>query len=368
MERVVIIEYILILCISLLLAIGGVFFELWTKHTNRRRKKMDVLIARLFSEKIENIKEFFPKKYQKLELIVPALEQIEKKVASPYWGFFKENMLHKLIRKEVLHFVLSRSWRRTTIGLRAIELAPLPEYQPYVLPLLQDNTDIVRYRAIKAAIALNSYQATKHLIQVMSSLPLMLQFPYRDALSDAPLSVHQYILKIYRSSNDPSLLVHCLKILSTKTGLLSSDEIQGAIESDNTDLSWWGLFSLSNNQYDCAKDLLEQYITSEHWKKQAVSAYSIGILGIKELAPHLMPLLESEHYWVRYIAAAALRFLKEDGLAILEEVKNSEKSVAKNIAQYMLDLHSSEFRKGIRGFFPLNLDSAILNEPKSHNV
>lgn len=362
MEKVVLYEYLLILGIFITVAVTGMGFELWTRYTQKREKKLQLLIATLFSEKIEDINPFFPKRYRSLSIILPILEQIEQTITSPYWNFFKNHLLHNLLQNEIDLFLTSRSWKRTVLGLKALRLAPLPIFQDKVLSLLSDSNDIVRFRSIRAAIAYNTYKATKALIQTMSDMPLLLQFFYRDALSSSPQSIHAFILQHYRTTKNEKEKISCLKILAIASGLLTEEEILECIASDDLEKKWWGIVAVGHNPYEKGIEHLLQTTNSEMWQIQAISAYTMAVLRYKQGTPSLEPLLQSSQYWVRYTAAAALRYLGEGGEEILERAKKNGSELAKNIASYILLVPEWEFQRGIRTFFPLNLDTVLLDE------
>jgi len=367
-EKLVYIEYLFILVISLGVAIAGGIFELRTAFIDKRRKRLNTIVAKLFSEKILEVDQFFPKKYRTLRTLLPALEEIDRKVAAPYWTFFKETVLHRIIEKEIDLYLTSINWEKTVLGLKALELAPLPLYQEKVLSLLADPVDIVRFHAIKASIAFTTYRSTKSLITTMETMPAVLQFPYRDALSKAPYSVHQFVLQIYRKTESTSEKIECLKILGIKAGLLSEAEITEALQSSNRYLCWWGILAVSNNPYKPCIDLVIENLSSGMWQLKAVAAYTIGVLHYAAATDYLIPLIEAEQFWLRFTGATALRFLGEHGMSILEAAKQSKSDLAKNIVTYMLTLPESEFQKGMRSFFPMNLDTVLLHEEVNPNV
>lgn len=264
-------------------------------------------------------------------LLLSVMESYNHKLKGGEWEQLKREIgaryLLPLARKRVRSF----SWKKRSFAARAFAMAPDLQDEPFILSLTDDPVFLVRSIASLAAISLDSKKGIDLTLQHMAKGEGYAQFFYRDILLQGSREVFAYLAEAALKSPDAATHISCLQVFAGKTVPFPLPFLEKDLRSDQPQILLWALKALVRNP---TKDAPVHFLQALNHANPQIR--EMGAFGLKHwIQPDTLKALEEalkDPVWeVKLQAAASLKEMGEEGMAILKKLSENE------VVRYALD-------------------------------
>ncbi len=319
------------ICITLVI-IFSVYFEKMYKRKEKKQQQFKAIM--LACVKQEFPLEKLPSHLREFQVIIPVLEELDQKIASPFWEQMKESLIHGYLYFDIKKNLRRERWDQISWALRGLRLCPKVENESAYLEYLSHDNISVRLLAIDGALKLQTKPLIAALLSHLGSLHEYFKFPYLDALLRGDENVWKKVVAIYRE--DPLLRDSAIEVLSRKGGLLTLEDIVAFLPSFSKQSRRWAIEALAQVPSEKTSTILLEELKAPEWERRLHATYLLGQLRAKP-HPNIEALLKDDVKKVRLAAGWALFHHK--------------KELPEEIAEYFASYPSRDIEKYLKPAF-----------------
>ncbi|MFH1227248.1 MAG: HEAT repeat domain-containing protein [Planctomycetota bacterium] len=259
---------------------------------------------------------------------------------------------------------------------------PIPESAPYIIKLLNDEDDGIRYytaeslgnlgakEAIPALILLkNKYNGNSEEEQLSSffaapealsklctkeAIPELINF-----LKDKDSEVRRYVTDVLSKLGAKESIPELIKLLNDEDAKVREEavwslgqlgakeavpELMKLLKDKNADVRGYAAASMGYLSVKEAIPILIGFLKDENWRVRGFAAQALGKLGVKEIIPELIKLLSDQDEDVRWYATDALGKLgaKEAIPELIKLLKDNDYNIRRYVPNVLSKLGAKE--------------------------
>jgi hypothetical protein len=280
----------------------------------------------------------FPRKWQKLEYIVPIILRLDQTLKASSWPQVRENLIESIVLPLARNAATQsqRHWIRRFYAAEVFSLATHREDEKYIQNLVEDEIPLVYLNALPAAIACGSQNLVHAIILQISSQRRLTQGTYLQAFVDAPQDIVSVVVGLLNTSTDPYVRTTCYKILMLSEPTDSTWDLNADLSSPNLELRIAALRYLTMRSQNDAIPLLTSLLNDPQWEMKVAALNSLGSLNARTAIPQIAESLRDPEWWVRMNAGQVLLNMGDAGVSILKEQNPNVDKFAYDVAQYLL--------------------------------
>src|SRR3990167_5818867 len=222
----------------------------------------------------------FLKRWRRLDIIFPLLQEIDAENQTKEWLHLKRKILKEIILPLARKAAVSRDWALRFFSAQSFSLYSEKSDAELIIKLINDPVPLVVIHVIKAALA-SSEEIIQALIQHISKERRFTQTIYLqafDSLREDKLSMITLVLK---NAEDPYMRTTCYRIfLYAKLKKMSWDMTKD-LNSENLELKLAAIRFFSYHEKSQAIALLVSLLHDEKWEVRMVALSCLESLFAK---------------------------------------------------------------------------------------
>jgi hypothetical protein len=306
------------------------------KRTIDRALLNDILVEHIQEDKELDVSEI-PRKLTRVNILVPVVENMDAIMSGDDWCLMKKNLVKKFVLADARKNAKRGAWMLKSWSIRVMSIYHELEDEKLILDLVADKSPLVSFNAAVAAVSLSTKDSVDTVIDIASSKSRFSRYAYRDALIGGDVHVWEWVSERLKNSNDPSIRLVCLEVLSVRQHNDLYDIVLQDLDSESLELRLASVRLLSNST---RTDVLLSLVDDEDWRVRCVLASALGSHLSEEVYSVLSTLLKDKSWWVRLNSAMSLVKMGDKGNHILKAQDPDIDIYAYNMARYVLELPS----------------------------
>lgn len=272
-------------------------------------------------------------------LLLEELERFNQRFAGEDWEKVRNTIVEQYLFDTARKFKENKNWRKRAFAAKTFSLYPLMRDKEAILALMDDPIFLVRSHVIPAVLELNIKEGIIKILKQMSQERGYSHYYYRDSLlSGKSINDFRWIEEVAATTDDDSLHLACLDVLSGKMILMTEPFLLRDLESSNPSIKLAALKVFANNPQ---KESLEVLLNHVHDPKDEMREVSLS--GLEHFRSHktlsiLENALNDPSWQVSTKAAMSLKNMGRLGHEILEKQNPELNKNAYEVAHYTLQL------------------------------
>lgn len=240
-------------------------------------------------------------------------------------GVSREQLVD-LMHRRTVDKRLRRALRWSTQAKRiaaagALRFFPSPETRNVLRRALHDNNLEVRLTAASSLIEINAAPPLNELLPAVAyngrCAPARLEPILRYYCERQPSAV---VAAARQRSLHPLIRAKVIETLASTDGGPHVAAIQSLVAAPEADLRAAVLRAFGKHADPKSREAIALSLRDENWFVRATAADAAGRLGLLELVPQIVPLVDDEQWWVRFRASEALEKLDPVGRRALRQI------------------------------------------------
>jgi HEAT repeat protein len=203
----------------------------------------------------------------------------------------------------------------------ALLFFPSPQTREALLAALRDRDLDVRLAAAASLVKQNAAPPLDELLPLLTrkgrGMPLRLGQILRDYGEHEPGAV---IAAARDATLHPFIRAKAVETMAVVKGGRLMSALQSLVMSPEPDIRAAVLRSIGKAPSENSRDAVALCLRDQSWFVRAAAADAAGRLGLYELAPVIVPLVDDDLWWVRFRASEALERLDAVGRRALQEM------------------------------------------------
>ena len=279
----------------------------------------------------------FPKRWERLDIIVPVLYKFTKLVQDESWEKQKLNVVRAILLPLARRAAESNNWILRFYAAESFGLVYEEVDEKYVIDLVQDPNPLIRLNAFYTAIYRGSSAAIDIIIEKMSVASGLTQAMVLPAFDDASNKTREHVELRLQEEMNPVVKATCYVILLRFPRSQITWEIEKDITSANIKLRMAAIRFITHSDKEIAGPLLLNLLHDAEWQARTVALHCINNIRYLPAIPHVELCLNDPNEWVRLFASETLANLQQPGQQIIRTRDVNEEKEVFDIALQVLD-------------------------------
>lgn len=332
---IIIFEFGLVIFFILLTFVLKTIYGIRAKRIREIHKQIELYLVNL--EPHQEL--IFPKKWLKLEYIIPIVGKLNPILDQEKWKIISSDLFQLIVLPLARKATINKrnyNWVQRFYAAEAFRISPSVYDEKYILGLVNDTIPLVYLTAIHAGVALGSKIVIYAIILQLAKQRRLTQGAFLEAFEHASPEVIAIIVATLNESHDPYIRTVCYKILLQSPFYEEKLDLRDDLASSNFELRIAAAKYLTLQDKDEAIPTLVNLLKDPHWEVRVAVINCLGKLNAQSAIPDIADCLRDREWWVRINAGQVLKRMGEAGIKMLEAQDPTKDKFAFDVAQSLL--------------------------------
>ena len=310
------IEIALVILLIIITFLLRYYFYLRNEHNQNMTAQIKKHLEKIADENGTFDLHSFPKKWRRLELLLPVIFSLDNTLKKEAWPTIKKSVADTILLPIARKKYISRLWMNRLLSTQCFELWMESRDDVCVAKLLEDKVSIINLHATVAAVKFGSAKLINLVINNMSQKRRLAQTVYVKIFELAAPETRKYVEERLHTEKDSFARATCYKILVTFKEYNANLDVTSDLQSKNMELRLSAMRYIALAKKQDAIPFLTNLLADPEWEVRAASNRLLGDLHALQAIDEIANGLKDKNWWVR-INANTLKNFGEAGLAIL---------------------------------------------------
>lgn len=317
-KYIIIIEVFLIIMLVIGTYVAKAYFIIHDNKNSRISVEIRDYLAVFESQGEGFVLKDFKKSWKKINLIVPAIHEIDKANKNMLWEHARKKFILNILLPLARKAAVKSDWIYRFYASESFSMMSQRTDEPIIAKLIQDTVPLVFYSSINAAIQNRFEKCLNEVITRMTTENWLTKAIFLQAFDNAPTTTRFMIERRLMSSADPLVRSTCYNILIRYPFGKVRWDYSSDLNGRNVNLKISTIKYIAHVEKKSALPLLIKYLKDPMWEVRTATLRCLSEIGSVEAIPEIIPCLEDPHWWVRFAAAQTLNNLGPVGRKALE--------------------------------------------------